>query len=334
MKRGLVEAAGAQRAVYEARLERLREQLRSASLSAALIYGDVYRSDDIAHLTNLCIYWNEGVVAVPADGPPAFLAKLSKRVHPWMQRTSVLDDLRASQKLPQLIGDYLDELGPGKVALVDRAWWPAELVDGITTAAGEREFIDLPDAVRGSRLVADALDRRDLERAGGLLAAGLAAAAEASGSPQERIAALELAARGGGARDVLASCRETGAGTQIECSVQFANVWARGARLEGDGGALRDALEQAAAELRAGVTPAQLDAGGQRTTRGAITVISHTDLATGGDLRPAADAQQPLAEGSVVVLELRDGPAFVADTYIVGGERATAITQTGAEVAA
>lgn len=332
MKRGLVQAAGAQREIYEARLERLRRQLRGAGVSAALIYGDVYRSDDIAHLTNLCIYWNEGVVAVPADGPPAFLAKLSKRVHPWMQRTSVMTDLRASQRLPQLIGDYLDELGPGTVGIVDRAWWPAELVDGILAAAG-RQFIDLPDAVRGSRLVADALDRRDLERAGGLVAAGLAAAAEATGSPPERIAELELAARGGGARDVLASCRETDLGTQIECSVQFANVWARGARMLGGGDGLRGALDEAATGLRAGITPALLSAGDRWTARGAFKVISCTDLATGGDLR-RADDEVPLAAGSAVVLELRDGAALVADTYIVGGERAIAITQTGAEVTA
>lgn len=333
MKRGLVEAAGEDRGTYEARLERLRERLRGAGVSIALIYGDVYRSDDIAHLTNLCIYWNEGVVAVPADGPPAFLAKLSKRVHPWMQRTSIFTDLRASQKLPQLIGEYLAESAPGAIALVDRAWWPADLADGVAAAAPERTFVDLPDAVRDARIVLDELDRSDLERAGGLVAAGLEAAATAGGSPEERVAALELAARGAGARDVLASCRETADGTAIECSVQFANVWARGARVERGAAALRDALDAAAGALRAGATVAALQAaaGADVATR----LISHTDLASGGDLRPAADASaEPLPDGSAVVVEVRLGDRVLADTYVVSGEGATPITRTPAEVAA
>jgi hypothetical protein len=332
MKRGLVEAVGEQRDVYEARLGRLRVHLREAGAQVALVYGDVYRSDDIAHLTNLCIYWNEGVVAVPLDGPPVFLAKLSKRVHPWMQRTSILEDLRASQQLPKLIGAYLDELDPGAVAFVDRDWWPAELVDGIVGEAPSRHFLDLPDAVRSARLVPDELDRTDLERAGGLVATAMAAAANASGRAEERLAVLELAARSEGARDVLATCRATDGGVQIECAVQFANVWAYGARHTVGGESLRPVLDAAAEGLRAGATVADVEV----ATSGAATVsiVSHCDLATGGDLRLTTDSAAGLVDGQAVSLSIRVGDALLADTYLIDGERVTAITQTTAEVAA
>lgn len=332
MKRGLVEAAGPNRDVYEARLDRLREHLRAAGVQAGLIYGDVYRSDDIAHLTNLAIYWNEGVVAVPVDGPPVFLAKLSKRVHPWMQRTSIFTDLRASQKLPELIGSYFDELAPGTVGFVDRAWWPADLVDGVVAAAPGRDYIDLPDMVRRERLVPDELDRADLERAGSLVAAGLAGAAAATGDVADRLAALELAARGGGARDVLASCREVPAGVQIECTVQFANVWARGARLVGNSDRSLDSLESAAAALRAGARLADVQAAvaGDAT----VSIVSHCDLATGGDLRGLADAAEPLPEGAAVTLAVSTGGVTVADTYVVQSDGATPITQQTTEVTA
>jgi hypothetical protein len=332
MKRGLVEAVGEHRDVYAARLDRLRDRLRGADAQVALIYGDVYRSDDIAHLTNLCIYWNEGVVAVPVDGPPVFLAKLSKRVHPWMQRTSILEDLRASQQLPKLIGAYLDELDPGAIAFVDRDWWPAELVDGIVGEAPSRQFLDLPDAVRSSRLVPDELDRADLERAGSLVALALAAAVNAGGAAEERLAVLELAARSEGARDVLASCREIDGGFQTECAVQFANVWAYGARHTVGGESLRSVLDAAAGSLRAGATVDEV----QAVTDGAasVSIVSHCDLATGGDLRLTANSGGVLVDGQAVSLTVRAGDVLLADTYVLAGERVTAITQTTAEVAA
>src|SRR5579875_317322 len=279
MKRGLVEAAQERRGFYEARIDRLRERLREAGVHVALIYGDVYRSDDIAHLTNLCIYWNEGVVAVPVDAPPAFLAKLSKRVHPWMRRTSILEDLRASQKLPQLLAGYLDELGSSRVGFIDRAWWPAELVDGVVAAAPGKDFIDLPDAVRDGRLVPDELDRQDLERAGAIVAGGLAAASAAEGEPETRIAALELAARGAGARDVLTVIHRSEAGEQPDCSVQFANVWARATRPNGGPSAAVEALETAATALRSAATLADIQAAAGAGT--AISIVSHCDIATG-----------------------------------------------------
>jgi hypothetical protein len=328
VKRGLVEAADANRGVYEGRLERLRERLRSEGLRVALIYGDTYRSDDIAHLTNLCIYWNEGVVAVPADGPPVFLAKLSKRVHPWMRRTSVIEDLRASQKLPELIGSYLDELEPGGVGMVDLAWWPAQLVDGITGAATDRAFTDLPDAVRSARLVPDELDRADLAHAGGGCAAGIAAASDASGNTSQRLAALELAARGLGARDVVAFCRKLGAGVQIECAVQFANVWAYGARPAGDGDAAREAFSSVAQAITAGATASDIQAAAGPSAT--VRVVSHCDLATGGELRGGDSG--PLLAGEAVAVAVRVGDAMMADTFLIDAEGATAITR--AEVSA
>ena len=75
MKRGLVatEVPETTRAACAARVQRLRARLREAGCDAALIYGDVSRSDDIYYLANLCLYWNEGVLVVPARGEVTFV---------------------------------------------------------------------------------------------------------------------------------------------------------------------------------------------------------------------------------------------------------------------
>lgn len=331
MKRGLVAAAGEQAPAYAARLERLGDRVREASAVAALVYGDVYRSDDIAHLTNLCIYWNEGVLAVPADGPPAFLAKLSARVHPWMKRTSVLTDLRASQKLPELIAAYVDELGPGPVAFVDEDWWPAELVSGIRAAAPARTMVTLPDAVRDGRLVPDARDLADLRRAGEIVAAGLSAAQAAGAEANARIAALELAARGAGARDVIAHTRVVDGGAlALELTVQFANVWASAARTLGGRNLTAGALDASRADLVPGASPGDV---ARAAGDAEVSVVHHCDLGTGGEYRPPADAGRALEEGAVVAVTARSRDAVVGDTYLVSRAGATPLT-AAAEVTA
>lgn len=347
MKRGLVEVAD--RPVYEARLERLQEQLRERGIAAALIYGDVYRSDDIAHLTNLCIYWNEGVIAVPADRPPALLAKLSKRVHPWMQRTSILEDLRASQNLPKLISEYLGELPAGAVAFIEAVWWPERLLRDISAAIDGRETLMLDDEVRRTRLVVDDADRADLVRAGEIVTAGLLAAekAGADAEPAQRVAAVELATRREGARDVLAFCESVEAGaTPLELTVQYANVWAYAARtpnLDAEvARSLRAAYGAAQEALVPGASAAELAERARAVADDLAVELSlthHCDLGTAGDYRGADDDAKPLPAGAVVALQLRaprsgGGSAVLADTFLMTDAGAAALTGATARVAA
>jgi hypothetical protein len=332
MKRGLVMAADGDAAVYEARLERLRDMLRESGARVGLIYGDVHRSDDIAHLVNLCIYWNEGVLAVPADRPPALLAKLSARVHPWMRRTSVLADLRASHQLPDLIAQYIGEQGPGAVAFVDLSWWPADLAGDVRDALGDRTVLDLPDAVRSSRLTPDAHDRSDLQRAGAIVAEALGAARSFPGDArsEQRIAAIERSARGAGARDVIASCRTLTAGsTQLELTVQFANVWASAGRVLPAAPQAEAALRQLAASLTPGATVS-----GLRRLHTGAALVHHCDLATAGEYRTSRDDASALPEGAVVRLAVQEEEGLVADTYLLDGEGASLLTGSMAEVIA
>ena len=105
MKRGLVvrdrsEIADAE---WDGRIDSVQSVMADQGLDFVLVYGDVFRSDDIGYLTNLCIYWNEGVVAVPAHGSPLLLTKLSQRVHSWMRATSTMTDLRSGKTFGELV---------------------------------------------------------------------------------------------------------------------------------------------------------------------------------------------------------------------------------------
>jgi len=100
MKRGLVlfDPAEIPADEWRGRVAAVQRQLAASGTDVALIYGDVSRSDDIAYLTNLCVYWNEGILAVPAHGDPVFLTKLSPRVHPWMRLISTVTEIRSGPR--------------------------------------------------------------------------------------------------------------------------------------------------------------------------------------------------------------------------------------------
>jgi hypothetical protein len=260
VKRGLVEPPSAPHA---ARVEALRARMREAGADAALVYGDVSRADDIAWLTNLCIYWNEGVIGVPAKGEPALLSKLSKRVHTWMRATSTLTDLRSGRDLAALIAEWAGDAR--RIALVDRDLWPAQLVRELADACGA-ELLDLPGAVREDRLAADPGTAREL---GARLAVALDEASTAE--PAEAVAIVERRLRGAGALDVVA----THDGVVFDVAVQQHGMWLRAAR----GGDVAEAGPVSHADLAPGA-PRRAPAGveGEVVVRGADSYLGDVAL--------------------------------------------------------
>ena len=319
MKRGLIRLDPAELTADELdrRVRVLQARLRAAGVAAALVYGDVSRSGDVAYLTNLCIYWNEGVLAVPAEGEPAFLTKLSARVQPWMRATSSVRDLRSGPDLAGLIGDWLAEAGPGPVGVVARAWWPAPLLERF----GGREPRDLGDLVRDQRLGPDESELALLRRAARVAGAAVAAAAAGDGvARNERLARAELAGRGSGATDLLIDCDPgPDGGVALEVRAQVLDCWALAARTVPDQPALATAYGAAVTGLRAGVSRSRM----RGTAPGwHVDVLRHPDLETRGDHRPPEDLDAPFRAGEVAALRVSGGGpdggrVVAAGTYVI-----------------
>ena len=105
MKRGLVllDPAEIPADEWRGRVAAVQRELAAAGTDVALIYADVSRSTTSRYLTNLCVYWNEGILAVPAHGDPVFLTKLSPRVHPWMRLISTVTEIRSGRSFAELV---------------------------------------------------------------------------------------------------------------------------------------------------------------------------------------------------------------------------------------
>lgn len=324
MKRGLVRLDPSELEEEELgrRVASVQDRLREAGVVAALVYGDVSRSGDIAYLTNLCIYWNEGVLVVPAAGEPAFLTKLSPRVHPWMRATSAVRDLVSGGDLAQLVAGRFADAGPGALGVVERRWWPGRLLDAVAERLPGRALRDLGGLVRTERLRPAAAEVALLRRAAAVAGQALDQAGADGLSPTERVAQAELAARGAGATDLFVDCDPApGGAVALEVRVQFLGCWALAARTVPVPPTLEVAWRAASARLRAGVAASEL--------RGAapgwdVDLVPHPDLETRGDHRLSEDREAPPADGAVAALRLSGalpgGQRMVAaGTFLVRG---------------
>ena len=71
MRRGLMEWNPQELPVdvLDARIARLRAEMKRAGLDAFIIYTNLVRPSAVAHLTGFTPYWSEGLAAGADDGP-------------------------------------------------------------------------------------------------------------------------------------------------------------------------------------------------------------------------------------------------------------------------
>jgi Xaa-Pro aminopeptidase len=341
MKRGLVllDPAEIPAGEWRDRVAALQREMADTGTDAALIYGDVSRSDDIAYLTNLCVYWNEGVLAVPAQGEAVFLTKLSPRVHPWMKLISTVTEIRSGRSLGELVAGFLGQDGAGTggsgtAGLVEADLWPAAVAADIRRALPGWEVRPLGPLVRELRRVPSPSELTLLRHAAGSLAGATAAAAAPGLSDAGRIAAAEGGLRGDGFLDVLASTARTTDGvTSMQVTGQYRYLWLHTSRIAEPGGAawpvlVRQAIAAAVAAAVPGATAADLDAAARPALAGlpggataGVRWVHAADMATNGEYADDP-AGQPIPAGSVVVVGIdvrfSDGKhASVAETVLV-----------------
>jgi Xaa-Pro aminopeptidase len=312
------------------RVRGLQRRLAADGLAAAAIYGDVHRSGDISYLTNLCLYWNEGVLVVPAEGEPVLLTKLSARVQPWMQETSTLRDIRSGPNMAGLLAGLLRDRAPGVLGLVERAWWPAPLADQVAQALPSWSVRDLGPMLRPARLRLSAAEADVLRAGGAVTAATLAAACEGGLSEPERIGLGEWRARAAGVEDAVIRCRAGG----VEVLTEYRGYWTMAARPFPDALPLSEAHAAVRAALQPGGPIAALDeaaAGVLGHGDWELDVLDHLDLETGGDYRSAPPPH--LLPGSAVAVRLARrtdrGWAALADTYLLRDGGAECLTSSG-----
>ena len=341
MKRGLVvfDHDEVSEAEWHGRARRVQAEIRDAGVDLALVYNDVSRGDDIGYLTNLVIYWNEGVLAIPATGDLTLLTKLSMRVFPWMKRNSTLDDIRSGRMIGALVADYVAGREPGRIGLIDADLWPAAIVDEIAVATPEWELVTLGSIVRDHRSIPSTAELALLRDGAAVLRAALTEATAPGLDPRARVAALERTARGGGFADILFRNAENGGHVTVEAAGEYRHGWLLVGRTFGPEPWLEHlvhARDAALAVLSAGASWIDVEAAALAALDGiptdavpAVRWISQADFATGGELLPPPAHGPAAGEVAAVVIEVMDAAGIrsvLTDTVLVTGAGTESLT--------
>jgi Xaa-Pro aminopeptidase len=316
----------------------VQAELRAAGVDVALVYNDVSRGDDIGYLTNLVIYWNEGMLAIPAEGEATLLTKLSKRVFSWMQKTSVLEDLRSGQTLGKLVAGYVADRPPGTIGFIDADLWPAAYVEEIAAAVPEWTTVELGPLVRDARKILSPAELGVIRSAAGVLRDALAATDTGGLDMRDRMGALESVARHGGFTDVLLRGTEADGHVTIETAGEYRQSWLLTGRTYGDAvflGSLADAQRAALAAIAPGVAWSRVEAAALAALAlpdGATAVVtwsSQADFANRGELRPTSPAGPAAGEVAALQLEvIEEGGrrSVLTDTFLTAAGGAELLT--------
>lgn len=341
MKRGLVvlDPEEISPEEWESRIQALQAELRRTGVDVALIYNDVSRGDDIGYLSNLVIYWNEGVLAVPAEGEATLLTKLSKRVHSWMRKTSTLTDLRSGRTFGSLVSDYVAEQPDATIGFVDAQLWPAAVVREISEAVPAARTELLGPLVRDRRAQPSDAEITLLRDGAAVLRDALDRATAAGLSARERVARLELTARRGGFADLLVRTSDEAGHATVEAAGEYRHGWLLVGRTFGSE-PWQEVLAAALTTAIGAIRPGRDWAGVEQAAAGVLSSLpadwvwslrwtNHADFATGGELQPRPESGPTVGEVigvSLEVIEPEGTRSVRTDTVLVTADRAEPLT--------
>lgn len=204
MKRGLISWDQTQlpSAAFAVRIEAIQRRMAEYDVPAAVVYSDVWRSNDARYLSNYMPYWNRAFIVVPRREKPMLLCSLSPRVYPWIKSVTIHERIVPSPSLPAQLAKVSAEQGWRVVGVVDLAGLPFDLHSQL--AAESLRLVDIPrsalrSGVTGGEIAmhrrAAILARRILDEQIGKRAVGL--------TDQELAGRLELEFRRAGVEDLI-----------------------------------------------------------------------------------------------------------------------------------
>ena len=158
MKRGLItwDKSEIPPVVFERRIERVRRLLADRQLSAAVVYSDLWRSNQARFLSNYMPYFNRALLIVPDAQAATLLCGLSPRVYTWIRSVTTIEDVRPAGNFAKPLFELAAERNWKRIGIVDDPQLPHDIYKAIHS--GPLEVLN----VEGRALYVPAEDQTEL----------------------------------------------------------------------------------------------------------------------------------------------------------------------------
>ena len=193
---------------FEARLDRVRQEMAQLGLAALVIYGDNYSFADLCYLTNYFPKVRGGIAVVPRAGAISLLLNIGSRDVPFAKTLTWVEDVRASNLVGADGAKLLKEKGleKARLGLVDSGrGFPLPQLEEMKRALAQATWENIESLFQPIRLLKTARELAAMSEAGHLLkevADGAAAFIKPGRKEYEIVADIDRLARDKGAEDI------------------------------------------------------------------------------------------------------------------------------------
>ena len=159
-------------AEFQARLDRVRNEMALLGLDALVIYGDNYSFADLCYLTNYFPKVRGGIAVVPRDGAISLLLNIGSRDVPFAKTLTWVDDVRASNLVGADGAKLLKEKGfeKARLGLVDSGQgFPLPQLEEMKSALPEVTWENIDSLLQPIRMKKTARELAAMAAAGRLL---------------------------------------------------------------------------------------------------------------------------------------------------------------------
>jgi hypothetical protein len=133
MKRGLIawDKNEIDPAVFDARLQQVRDFLSEQRLPALVVYSELWRSNPARYFSNFMPYFNRALLILPLEGAPTLLCGLSPRVYSWIRSVTTIEDVRPAGNFARPLAQLASERRWDRIGCLDFAQFPQDLYQAL-----------------------------------------------------------------------------------------------------------------------------------------------------------------------------------------------------------
>lgn len=150
------------------RIETLQDKMDEKNLDALIVFGDVNEAGAVSYFSNFAPYYFSTALVLLQTGKGLMTTAMAQRSKPWIQSTSLIQDIRFQGNYGKGCSDVLKEIGlkHNRVGIVELDLFPYTAFVDLKKEFPQVEFIDETKMVNELRFQRSPIEMNLIRRAG------------------------------------------------------------------------------------------------------------------------------------------------------------------------